>query len=529
MAKEKKHDVVIVGGGHNGLLVGAYLAKAGLDVCIVEAQDKLGGGVMTKELTLSGFKHDVASTQHAIIMANPVIHQDELKLISKYGLKYVNPDNQLAVIFPDDSALIFYRSLDKTCESISQFSERDAEAYRKFFEFTFKLLKVASVATFSPTPSWGSMMSFLDASEEGREYIRIILSSVIDIVDEWFESERLKVALARYASEMAIGPREKGTGNAIFFIAALHRWGWGTPIGGSGALADALEACLLDYGATIKTSSPVKFVTVEGGEAKGVVLNSGEEIKVTKAVITNVHVKQLFLEMLRPEDLPEGFQIKVKRIKPATFSIAMQHLALNEPPKYKGGNGKADTSAFVEITPFLEELYKINDGFVYGVPSTKMPTMVTATINDTTRAPVGKHTLYLGHYEPYNLKDGGTARWDHIKQQLADEILATLREHTTNMGNGNILGRLTESPLDIERRNPAMKEGDMGHIGHFLTQFFSNRPVHGFGQYRTPIKRLYMCGASTHPGLGVTGGPGRAAAQVIMEDLGIEFRKIVAK
>jgi phytoene dehydrogenase-like protein len=127
------------------------------------------------------------------------------------------------------------------------------------------------------------------------------------------------------------------------------------------------------------------------------------------------------------------------------------------------------------------------------------------------------------------LKDGEAVRWDDIKKQIADGVLKTLHQHTTNMEEDNILGRLIESPLDIERRNPAMKEGDMGHIGHFLSQSFSNRPVPGFGRYRTPVDRLYMCGASTHPGVGVNGGSGRAAAQVIMEDLGIEFKKVVAK
>jgi phytoene dehydrogenase-like protein len=157
-----------------------------------------------------------------------------------------------------------------------------------------------------------------------------------------------------------------------------------------------------------------------------------------------------------------------------------------------------------------------------------MPMMVVATLFDSTRAPQGKHTMYLYHYEPYNLKDGGAAKWDKIKQEVANGILETLRRHTTNMGAENILGRWIHTPLDIERYNPSFVHGDIGHLGAFVTQFFGNRPLPGWGKYKTPVKKLYMCGSSTHPGGAVTGG-GRAAVQVIMEDLGIDFRKVIAK
>jgi len=523
-----EYDVVVIGGGHNGLIVAAYLLKAGLNVCVVEKQDKVGGGVITREVTLPGFRHDIYSTIHLTLSANPLVHRDELGLSSTYGLKYIRPDPQVAVVFPDDRALIFYRDMNKTCESISQFSPRDAEAYPNYLDSCRKMLRAATWGAFSPPPSFGTLISRLDESEEGRELLRVMLSSAQDIVDEWFENDCVKIAITRFASEAWVGPLEKGTGISTFgFAPLIHTWGAAIPEGGSGAVTEKLEAFIKDNGGTIRLSSPVKSIRLEDGEAKAVVLDVGEEITARRAVVSNLNVKQLFLELLKPDELPLGFVDKVKRIKPSSFSAMNQAIALNEAPKWKAG-GDVDKTWFVEVSPFMEDYLRSFEEYVYGIPNAATPLVVTSTLADPTRAPEGRHTLYLYNYEPYNLRDGGPARWDEIKQKVADTILQATQEHTTNMGPENILGRWIASPLDLERINPAWVAGDLMHIGLFLSQYLSNRPLPGWSNYRTPVKNLYMCGSSTHPGGGVTGG-GRAAAQLIMEELGIDFKKVVAK
>ncbi|MBI4286631.1 MAG: NAD(P)/FAD-dependent oxidoreductase [Chloroflexi bacterium] len=522
----EKHDVVVVGGGHNGLTVAAYLAKAGVDVCVLERQDKVGGAAVTRELTVPGFKHDLGSVQHLLVLANPITYRDELGLLSKYGLKYIPIDPLVSVLFPDDRALTIYRDAAKTRASIAQFSERDADAYAKFVDYLGKISQVAAIATFSPPIPFGRMVSVLDQSEGGQEYLRVIHSSAIDILEEWFESDYVKAALARIICEQLIAPSEKGTGIGIFAYGLYHR-GWSVPQGGSGALSEALAACIKDKGGTVKVSSPVKTIKVENGEAKAVVLENGEEIAATKAIISNLNVKQLLLQMVAAEALPPGFTDKVKRIKQSSFAPLHQALALNEAPKFKGG-GDLDKTVMILFSDVMDKYLRVHEDLLHGIPRTDLPTIAVATLVDPTRAPAGKHTLYLYFYEPYNLKDGGPQGWDKIKQQVADGILETLRAHTTNMGPENILGRWAFSPLDFERYNPAFISGDFLHIGMFVTQMFGNRPIPGWAQYRTPVKRLYMCGASTHPGGGVSCG-GRAAVQVIMEDLGIDFRKVVAK
>jgi len=524
---QNQYDIVVAGGGHNGLIVAAYLLKAGLKVCVVEYQDKVGGGAITRELTLPGFKHDPASIIQMTIQANPLIHRDELGLVSKYGLKYIFPDPACAILFPDERALVIYKDMEKTCKSIAQFSQHDADIYPEFCEAAGQILKAGNVSTFSPAAPFGRLISFMDASPEGKEYLRTILSSTWDLAAEWFESEQMRIALGRFASEVMIGPRENGTGAYMFGFPHFHKWGVAVPVGGSGALSDALAAYIKDNGGTIRTSSTIKAIKVASGEAKGVVLDGGEEILATKAVVSNLNVKQLFLQMLKSEELPAGFPKKVRNIKHSTFSALNQAVALKEAPKYKVG-GDVDKCFFVEISPFTEDFLRTFEEYAYGIPNSRIPLLCTASISDPSRAPEGKHSLYLYHYEPYNLKDGGPAKWDVIKEQVADEIMENVRQYTTNMGPENILSRYVLSPLDIERMDPAMVEGDIMHIGAFVTQFFSNRPLAGWGNYRTPVKNLYMCGGSTHPGAGITGG-GRAAVQVILEDLDIDFRKVIAK
>lgn len=522
-----KHDVVVVGGGHNGLTVAAYLAKAGLDVCVLERMNVVGGACSTQELTLPGFKWDLGGTMHLAIQANPLIHRDELGLKSKYGLKYIYTEEVAAFIFPDERALIFYRDIDKTCQTIAQFSERDAEIYPKFIKTTGQMLKASSPASFSPAVPFGRLVSFADAGEEGREYLRVLFSSIAAVADEWFESDQMKIATCRWAADaMMVGPQQEGTGTFLF--GSVHNWGLAYPVGGSGMLSEALAACIRDNRGTVRLSSPVKTIKVEGGEARGVILQSGEEVTARKAVISALNVKQLFLEMLKPEELPPDFPAKVRHLRPSPFSLIVQAIALKEAPKYKIGRD-IDKITMVDIVPStMEELFRSFEEYSYGIPCTKYPTMITQTLADPSRAPEGKHTLGLTHFAPYKLKEGGAARWDETKQRIADGILEALRERTTNMGDENILDRHIMSPLDYERWNPALVHGDVHHLGLYLTQLLTNRPLPGWGNYRTPLKKLYMCGASTHPGGGITGG-GRAAVQIVMEDLGIDFKKVISR
>ncbi len=522
-----EYDVVVAGAGHNGLIAAAYMVKAGQKVCIIEKLDKVGGAVVTRELTLPGFKHDQGSIVHNGIQGNPLIADDELGLKSKYGLKYIVCDPVLATLYPDGTSLMLYRDIKKTCESIAQFSEKDAETYPKFCENAALLMKTVAMSMFSPPPPFGRLVSFLEASDTGRDTLRVILSSIADVASEWFESWQMRAAMCRYACEAMMSPWERGSGWRILAFPMIQARGVVFAEGGSGRLSETLEAYLKDHGATIRLSSAVKSFKVANGEVKGVVLESGEEIIAKKAVISDLNIKQLFLDMVEPGALPPGFRDRVARLKPDHFSAILQCIALNEAPKYRVG-GDVNKTTWVQICPYLDDMAENFCKLSIGIPPTGMPLVFENTINDPTRAPAGKHTLWLYQFEPYSLKDGGPARWDEVKQKVADDVLDALRAHTTNMGPKNILGRYICSPLDFERWNNALIEGSIHHIGQHLAQWMPNRPMSGWTQYRTPIKKLYQCGIDTSPAGGACGS-GRIAAQVVMEDLKIDFKKAILK
>lgn len=522
----RKHDVLVVGGGHNGLTAAAYMAKAGFDVAVVERQPYVGGGVVTLETNVPGFKHDVASTAHFVVQANPLLRNDELGLKAKYGLDYVFIDDDpcVSVVFSDGDHLSLYRDVERTCRSIATRSPRDAEAYRRFAAWTRPILDMLIGGFFTPPPPFGALFATLDQPGPGRELLRAMQMSSLDIIDEWFEDERVKAFLARFVSEVIVSPDEIGTGSFLFTtIPLLHTYGMAIPVGGSGALSEALARCIRDNGGTIYTGAEAARILVDGGTASGVRLASGEEIIATRAVIADLNIRQI-PQLLGEGQLEPGFMDQVRRCKTNVFTGVNINLALNEAPDYLRGNEELHRSFLVELCPSLTEMRQTFDGFRYGKPGTDMPCVVCATNHDPSRAPTGKHTLYAFQYEPYRLAEGS---WTERKEEIADRVIGSIARLTRNMGGDNILGRTVTSPADLAAFNTSWLNGDSCHLRNMVAQYFSHRPFPEAGNYRLPPNGLYLCGPSTHPGSGVTCGA-RAAAMTVMADLGIDFERVVA-
>lgn len=522
----RSHDVLVVGGGHNGLTAGAYLAKAGLDVAVVEKKPYVGGGAVTLETNLPGFKHDVASTAHIFIQANPLIRNDELGLIAEHGLEYVafEDDPAVSVVFPDDSYLSLYRDLDRTCASIAKVSPRDADAYRRFATWTQPILQMLMQGFFGPPPPFGGLFAQMDQPGPGRDLIRAMQMSSLDILDDWFEDDRVKAFLARFVSEIIISPDDIGTGVFLFIMVPLvHTFGMAIPKGGSGALSDALARCIEANGGSVYTDSPVTKFNSSEGRVDGVTLASGEIIGARRAVVADLSIKQI-PGLLDEGALDDGFLTQVKNTKHSVFAGLNQNLSLEDAPRYKAG-AEVDRSGIVELCDWLPRMRQAFDGFKYGKTDGSMPGAVAATVHDPSRAPEGKHTLYLFQYNPFDL-EGGPERWSEVRDEVAAACLQSLRERTTNMGADNILGTTVWSPADLGSFNDAWMHGDPLHVRNMIAQFFSHRPFADAGNYRLPVEGLYLCGPSTHPGGGVTGGA-RAAAMVMMEDLGLDFAALV--
>lgn len=524
----EQYDVIVAGGGHNGLIAACYLAKAGVKVCVIEQDEQLGGGTKTRELIAPGFKNDMCSVAHTMIQANPLIRNDELELLSKFGLKYVNPEKITAMIFDDGRVMEFFTDIEATCKSIARFSQHDADAYRRFCQQVFATLDMLAMGMYNIPPNAGVQAAMMDGSPEGQEMIRAQSISAFDLIDEWFEHDLVKIALARYASESMTNPFDNGTGFGFYIILPfMHRYGSGVPIGGSGALAESLERCLKHYGGAVKLNSSIKAFKHNGTDVSGVVLANGEEIGATRAVISTLNTKQVFPHMLPGYQLPEHFERRIKNNKLATIRAMNVHLALHEEPKYKVGPS-VDEFFWVETAhSHLSDFKQAFRDQENGIPRRDLVGYIGQHKVDPSRIPAGKSQMYLYAFMPYELENGGAQRWDEVGEEIAKGFVDDLRKVTTNMSDDNIIGMAWRTPLDIERGNPAMVGGDIGHMGPYAWQLGGNRPAPGFGQYKSPVGKLYMAGGSTHPGGGVTGGSGRNVAQVIFEDLGIDFDKIV--
>lgn len=521
-----EHEVLVIGAGHNELAVAAYLAKAGVDVGVLERRDFVGGGTQTREVTLPGFKQETDSVVHIMIQSNPMILNDELQLKSKYGLDYIYPDVQYGNVFPDGSSFCIYPEVEKTCESIAKISPHDGDNYMRFFQYARTVLNFITPALFSPPAPFGQVVSMLDSSPEGQEILRALLASTEDIVNDWFEDERVKVGMMKVANEAMLFPDSYGGGVELFLmIPMIHLNKLGIPRGGGVQLPLSMVRCIEDHGGKIHLNSEVTKVKVEGGRAVGVVLSSGEEMRAKKAVVCGLHPKILFNKLL--DDTSPELLHKVNRLKPSDHSTLTANYALNAPPQYKAG-GDVNRAILVEILPFMDDFMAHYQECRMGLlPTTPVPYIACHSLYDPSKAPDGKASIQFYDPAPYRLRDGGPQKWDEVKEQQEDRKLEWVRKFTTNMGSENILDRHIFSPLDMERWNPNYIEGDVAGIGLQLYQFLSNRPIPELSQYTTPVDGLFLCGPCTHPGGGVMGG-GRAAVQAIMEKLGIDFDKVIA-
>jgi len=490
----KDYDVVFIGAGHNGLTAAGYLAKAGLSVCLLERASFAGGAVNTREVTLPGFRHDTGSVGHVMIQSNPLLLDDELGLKSKFGLEYIYVDVATAAIYPDGSALYVHHDVDRTCESIAQFSQHDAEAYRRFYDMAKPMGPLLTQGTFSPPVSFGSLLTQLEGSEVGRNLERIFFMSAQDLVDEWFEDERIKVHLLKYSTEQMSYYDATGSALALFFGVPMHHgYGTGTPKGGSGGLADALVRCVKAYGGEVRLDCEVVGVQVSGGRATGVTLASGETVRARRAVICNVDPRPLFNEWVPAEATDPEFRRKVNTIKDAPFSGIMQHLALDAAPRYTAGP-EAEKAYMIEPTPWLADFKGVfNDLRLGRLPhASKVPLWVCNSQHDPSRAPAGKHVVYLWQYVPYRPDGRDPQAWDSIKEEYADEVLEFMRGYVTNLTPEMILARAVHSPYDYPRMNPNLVNGSVTGPRNDLLQYFSNRPIHELGQFRTPIESLYL-------------------------------------
>jgi phytoene dehydrogenase-like protein len=522
------YDIVVMGAGHNGLTAAAYLAKAGKKVLILERQEFVGGGVVTREINTPGYRHDLHSSCHIMIQGNPLITEDELGLIGKHGLNYNYSDVPYASIFPNNETLITYKDLDRACAEVAKFSKKDADTYRMFAERSMAMMPMFLSGLYSPPLPYGPFMAMLDSSNEGREILDAMSRSSLDIIDNAFEDDRVKIHLLKLVTENLQLPDELGTGMGIYLMPGIiHTYGVSQPVGGSGGLTDALVRCIEAHGGEIRTNAEVAQIVVSSGRATSVKMTDGEVISAKDGVIGAIHPHKLETFV---KGLDEGLYRRAKRVNSSTQSLFVSHYDLKEQTKYLAGE-EITKATMLEYFTF-DRLGDLLDDFDYlrrrRIPPRRLLGGGDETHGDPSRAPAGAGMFHSITMAPYNIEGKGAAHWDEIKDEYAAETLRQYAPFISNLTSDNIIAATHWSPLDMERSSPnSFVNGDMHGCAPFMYQTVGHRPIPELGQYTVPgADRLYLVGPFQHPGGGVYGA-GRATAIRMFDEMGIDFDRTI--
>ncbi len=534
---ELRFDGIIIGAGHNGLITAAYLARAGLRVAVFESRPNVGGGFSTEELTVPGFKHNI----HALYVKlhDSPVHGD-LDL-ERYGVSYVFPDPKEAFV-RRDSYFLCYQDVEANYNSLRRISTKDAETYRKVarkwqqWYLDFILPEMYSAP--KPADEWEAEIR---KKPGGKEYADVVLGySPREYAAELYESEVAQYTVWRGAASAEYDVRNKGIPALVF--ATMANWYAGKTAlvrGGTRRLPEALARIVEEHGGSIFASQPVERIIVEGGVAKGITLRDGREVRADRFVASSIDPVHTFFFMVGEDKLTDEIREKVSGYKFNETSIFRLHLALKERPIFKISDREPainDALRFIIGFESPADLRKRGEQAYTGViPDIVGMTAGIITTHDPSQAPPGCHTAYVGILAPFELADGGAGRWVEVANETADKVMDKFREYAPNMTKDNILGRFAYTPKDIEEYLPDMINGDICQGKICPEQLGYNRPWPGMSRYRTFIDRLYLCGASAHPGGHAHGAPGYNAANAIAEDLGIakwwppfEPRKVVS-
>ncbi|HZD68138.1 MAG TPA: NAD(P)/FAD-dependent oxidoreductase [Actinomycetes bacterium] len=512
-------DVVVAGAGHNSLVAAAYLARAGLRCLVLEARHAVGGNTSSDELTLPGFVHDNCSTAHNLIQSSPTIRDDELGL-SEYGLEYLYPDPVVHLPFPDGAWMTQWRDLDRTCDEMARFSRSDAGAYRRMISEYGSVAPVLNRYRYTPIGTGDSLEAMLAGHGEGMKWRRRQAMTAWEVVRDRFQDEHTRAFMLWLAFMTVQPPDRPGTGLLAWSLPfGRQRHSWTLPRGGSAALPLALVRLIEDHGGTVLTGKRVTGLMVEDGRCTGVETEDGERYRAAKAVLSTIHVKHL-VGMAPPKCWDEDFLYGVATWQ-AGVSMFVTHYAITEPPRFTVDGGTLASVA--SGTPVsVDRMLRIEGDFRRGRVAADDPVLLVlcATVEDSSRAPEGGHTLKVIGFQPYELPDG-PERWDEIKEDVSRANLEQLRRYAPNLSDDKILATVIKSPLDLERLNAHNWHGSCHGGDQGSAQAGALRPAPGWASHRMPIPGLYQTGATTHPGGSVSAGPGRNAAAILLEDLGL--------
>lgn len=535
----QSYDVVIIGAGHNGLVCAAYLLKAGYSVLLLEKRSVPGGAATTEESLpkeAPGFKFNLCAIDHEFIHLGPVVQELELE---KYGLEYLECDPVVFCPHPDGKYFLGHKSLEKTCAEIARYSDRDAQKYHEYTEFWQRVLG-AMIPMFNAPPKsiidiagnydikkLKDLFSVIGSPSKTLDFVRTMLSSGEDVLNEWFDSEFLKAPLARLCAELGAPPSQKTNAVGAIMMAMRHDPGMARPRGGTGALVQALLKLVQSKGGVVLTDQHVEKVLIDNGRAVGVRVAGGVEYRANKGVISNIDAQRVFLHLIDESDVnsadPNLRERLDRRIVNNNETILKIDLALDKPLNFEHHNhDDSYLIGSVLIADSVTHVEQAHSKCILGEIPDSDPSMylVVPTMLDPSMAPEGKHTAWIEFFAPYQIAGAegrglkGTGWTDELKNKVADRVIDKLADYSPNVKN-SIIARRVESPAELGERLGAHK-GNYYHIDMTLDQMVFFRPLPELANYKTPIEGLFLTGAGTHPGGSISGMPGRNCARIFL-------------
>jgi len=519
-------DAIVIGAGHNGMALAAYLAKSGWSVAVLERRTEEGGGLSTEEVTEPNFLHNLHSNYHSLVGLSPAY--DDLGLLDN-GIDYAHPDVQMGSVFADGTALTIHTDMRKTYASFARFSQKDADTWMRLWDEVggYMDLMVRTLMYAPPIKlndltralaSWGV--------EERSEFLtaRLRSISVADFLDKHFENDRIKAMLAFHAAICAYQPHIKGL--AVTLPVLLGKIAnWQLCKGGSHRLAHALVRVIVKAGGRVFPQVPVEEIVVEDGRAIGVRTPDGF-VRAHKLVASSVDVNQTFEKLLPPASVPERTAEAVRKVEYQDATLFNVHLAMNGFPRYRAAAFDPDIDrawivniGFESLADFKDEFDRIRQGLL---PATPRLNVAVNSLYDPTDAPEGKATGLIRVFAPFALADGGPEAWRAAAGGYGKRCIERWAGVCTNLDANLIRKWVTETPHDISEKMINYRFGDwmVGRI--HPKNLLEHRPTDELSEYRTPIKGLYLCGASQHPHGYITFAPGYNCLGVIADDYGME-------
>ena len=523
----ERHEVIIVGGGHNGLSCAAYLARAGVDVLVLERRHIVGGPCAEYEY-FPGYRASITNSPGSL---EPKVVLD-LEL-EHYGLEFTRPNPSLMFPFPDGRCFLAWREKERVIEEIRKFSEKDTTGYYRLFDFLNGFAERIKVSLFEPPPTIRELVSRLETPEDEEAFAKIFFGSAVELLDEYLESGELKSVVTMLAvMSNRIGPASPGSPLGLLMrpmsltsssIDTEHdprkqylRGSTGLPLGGMGSVVRTMRMSCEAAGGTTRTESEVTHILVKAGHAAGVVLASGEEIY-ANTIVSNLNPRLTFLELIDSEHLAPGFRERVEQL-PTHGNAFKVALALDGLPYFSSapkGLERECSGCQFRLAPSMDYQERAFDDFKYGRPSSA-PVFwgLISSMADPALAPPGKHVMSVNIFHaPRDLAEGD---WSTERERFGDHCIDIMSEYMPTLKD-KILDRRFWSPADLEEEF-GLIGGNIAHIDMVPRRMFGLRPLSELADYRSPIKGLYSCGASVWPGGTVTGIPGHNASQQILKD-----------